>query len=161
MHKHGKITTERKTHTKRKYFEKIFTITVTIVLVFAFAGVALAGTTGGSWSSSTCMNYFTASTQLYKTSYNFSWGLFTPRPEYVKYANDNYVSIDNWMRAYVIRPDTGARVSDFCDCWIYEDDNASISGVNFLNNLQVRIANLEYPGQYNMQSKGTYKAEYN
>ena len=146
---------------RKNSFIRVFTLIVAIVLVFAFAGVALAGSTGGSWTSSTCMNYFTANDPLKKTSYNFDWGLFTPRPEYVKYANDGYASIDNWMMAYVIRPDTGDRVSDFCGCWINEDDNASIYDVSFLNTLRVRIENSEYPGVYNMKSKGTFEAEYN
>lgn len=51
------INEERKIQMKRKFFGRTFTLVAAIVLVFAFAGNALAGTDYGSWTSSTaCMD---------------------------------------------------------------------------------------------------------
>lgn len=143
---------------KRNFFGRTFTLVAAIVLVFAFAGNALAGTDYGSWTSSTCMYGFTASDSLTKTTTN--WDHFTPKPAYVRYANDGYVSDAGWMNAYVRTP-SGTRISGDCVCWKYEDDNVAIyENGNSYNTLRVRIENLS-PGQYNMRSGGDFQANYN
>lgn len=144
---------------KRKFFGRTFILVAVIVLVFAFAGNALAGTDYGSWTSSTCMYGFTASDSLTKTTTN--WDHFTPKPAYVRYADDGYVSDEGWIDLYV-KTSGGTRMSDTCNCWKNEDDNVAIyEKANSYNTLKVRIENFEHPGQYNMRSGGNFEANYN
>ncbi len=138
--------------------KKILTMVIAVVLVFAFTGNALAGTDYGSWTSTVCMYGFTANDPLTKTTSD--WDHFTPKPAYVRYADDNYASDERWMNAYVTTPG-GTRMSGDCGCWKNEDDNVAIySYADDYNTLRVRIENSEFRGEYNMKSGGNFEANY-
>jgi hypothetical protein len=140
--------------------KKIFTILIAVVLVFSFTGIALAAYTSGSWTSSSCMVGFTATDPLTKPSTSYGWDHFYPQPSYVRYAIDNYVSDEGWLRAYVKSP-SGTRMSGDCTAWKNEDDNVAIyTSADAYNTLRVRIENLTYPNQYNMKSGGNFLADY-
>ena len=138
---------------------QIIAASLALILVFAFAGTALAyDWDAGSWNFTVYMKGFTAYDPLTKTGTD--WILFTPKPSYVRYADNNY-RYERWMNAYV-KNSAGTRMSGVCVCWALEDDNVSIYGAaNDYNTLRVRIENLECNGEYNMKSYGTFKADWN
>lgn len=138
-------------------------IAVKALLVCAFtlgiSGAVFAGVASGSWSSTRCMTGFTASCTLTKSA-TASWNRFLPQPTSVIYENDNYTS-EKFMSAYV-KSSAGTRLSDDCVCWSVDDDYVSIyAGANGYTSLKVRINNYQYPGQYNMKSRGNLYAYYN
>ncbi len=141
--------------------KKIFAMIIAIVVILSFSSIALAGSDWGSWTSNTCMNGFTASNQLTKPSTAYKWDHFYPRPQYVRFAIDNYASDDGWLNAYVKTP-SGTRMSSDCVCCNFEDDNVAVySNADAYNTLSVRIENCEYPGQYNMRSAGSFDIDFN
>lgn len=139
--------------------KKRLSLLVAMIVLLSFSGIALAGTAIGSWTSTTCMNGFTASNTLTKAA-GQEWNSYYPKANSVRYADDGY-SEERWMISWIKSPVSNERLSDKCVSCSFEDDNATIyEQADQFNTVKVWIGNYECPGTANMRSNGEFWASY-
>lgn len=138
--------------------KKRLSLLVAMIVLLSFSGIALAGTAIGSWTSTTCMNGFTASNALTKPA-NQGWNYYYPKAESVTYADDGY-STQRWMKSW-LKTSGGSMMTNECVSCAFEDDSETIYKVaDDYDILRVWIGNHECPGTANMRSNGEFWASY-
>ena len=138
---------------------RLLSLLAALTLLLSFSGIALAEIAIGEWSSTVCMNGFTASNTLTKAA-GQGWNSYYPKANSVRYADDGY-SEERWMISWIKSPVSGERLSDKCVSCSFEDDNATIyEKADQFNTVKVWIGNYECPGTANMRSNGEFWASY-
>ena len=135
---------------------RLLSLLAALTLLLSFSGIALAEIAIGEWSSTVCMNGFTASAQLTKPA-DEDWNNYYPKAESVTYEDDGYTT-QRWMISWLKTPN-GTRMTNKCVSSALDDEAEDIyEEADNYDTLRVWIGNYECPGTANMKSHGEFWA---